>query len=72
MTSGVRGPVEGQLPRGGIKGGDLQIRLNTILAKGRSRTYTSKLGGEELDPSKDEGQGQGLVEKRAQSSPTKV
>lgn len=38
-------------------GGHFQNHHNRIFAKGRSRTYASKVGDEELDPSKDEGQG---------------
>lgn len=54
--SRVRGSVYGKLPRGDIKGrAYLQNHHNRIFAKGRSTTYTSKTGDEELDPSKDNG-----------------
>lgn len=49
-TSGVRGSEDRKSLRGDIEGRVSLAKLaNMILAKGRSRTSTSKAGDEELD-----------------------
>lgn len=57
ITAKEQRELDGKLLRGERlqRWGDLPNQLDRTLAEGRSRTQTSKLGNEELDPSTDEG-----------------
>lgn len=46
----VRGPEDGKLPKETLKMGEFMLNRPTrIFARGRSRTYISKVRGEEFD-----------------------